>query len=147
MSWGTCYKSSNNIHFNFPPLMNDSRNYSNYEAGASLDNKLKNEANIKTNSDYRKYLQNNADTIIKNNQLSACDECSTCPFFNKISETLPTTKPYIFDSILSEDKPYGYETSDLKNIYLTRQSLDAQMHAPQFIIPSKESNETKENKE
>ena len=52
MSWGTCYKSSNNIHFNFPPLMNDSRNYSSYEAGASLDNKLKNEANIKTNSDY-----------------------------------------------------------------------------------------------
>ena len=55
MSWGTCYKSSNNIHFNFPPLMNDSRNYSSYEVGASLDNKLKKEANIKTNSDYRKY--------------------------------------------------------------------------------------------
>ena len=28
MTWGTCYNGSNNIHFNFPPFMNDSRNYS-----------------------------------------------------------------------------------------------------------------------
>ena len=42
MSWGTCYKTANNIYFNYPPLMNDSRNISNYEFGASLDNKLKN---------------------------------------------------------------------------------------------------------
>ena len=138
MSWGTCYKGSNNIHFNFPPLMNDGRNYSNYEAGASLDNKLKKEANIITNSDYRKYLQNNADSIIKNNQLSACDECSTCPYYSITNQNLSTTKPYIFDSIVSNDQPYGYETSDLKNIYLSKQVLEAQMHAPRFRIPNEE---------
>lgn len=138
MSWGTCYKGSNNIHFNFPPLMNDGRNYSNYEVGACLDNKLKQEANIKTNSDYRKYLQNNADSIIKNNQLSACDECSTCPYYSVTTQNLPTTKPYIFDSIVSDDQPYGYETSDLKNIYLSKQVLEAQMHAPRFRIPNEE---------
>ena len=138
MSWGTCYKGSNNIHFNFPPFMNDGRNYSNYEPGASLDNKLKKEANIKTNSDYRKYLQNNADLIIKNNQLSACDECSTCPYFSSTNVNLPITKPYIFDSIISDDQPFGYETSDLKNIYLSKQVLEAQMHAPRFRIPNEE---------
>ena len=26
MSWGTCYSGSNNIHFNFPAIMDDSRN-------------------------------------------------------------------------------------------------------------------------
>ena len=97
MSWGTCYKGSNNIHFNFPPLMDDGRNYSNYEAGASLDNKLKEKADIKTNTDYRKYLQTNADSIIKNNQLSACGECTTCPYFSGPVQDLPNTKPYIFN--------------------------------------------------
>ena len=68
MSWGTCYKGSNNIHFNFPPLMNDGRNFSSYEPGAEFDKALKDKANIKSNSDYRRYLQTNADSIIKNNQ-------------------------------------------------------------------------------
>ena len=138
MSWGTCYKGSNNIHFNFPPIMNDGRNYSNYQVGASLDNKLKKNANIKTNSDYRKYLQNNADSIIKNNQLNACNECSTCPYYSSSNQNLPITKPYIFDSIVSDDQPYGYETSDLKNIYLSKQILEAQMHAHRFKIQNKE---------
>ena len=41
MSWGTCYSGSNNIHFNFPAFMDDGRNFSNYEAGATLDNIIK----------------------------------------------------------------------------------------------------------
>ena len=57
MSWGTCYKGSNNIHFNFPPLMNDSRNVSNYQPGALLDENIKKQASISTNSDYRLYLK------------------------------------------------------------------------------------------
>ena len=36
---------SNNIHL-FPPLMNDSRNVSNYEPGAALDDKIKKQNNI-----------------------------------------------------------------------------------------------------
>lgn len=137
MTWGTCYKGSNNIHFNFPPIMDDGRNFSNYEVGASLDNKLKQNANIKTNSEYRKYLQINADSIIKNNQLTACDECCTTPFFSKNSGNLTTTKPYIFDTILSDNQPYGYETSDLKSLYVSRQMLEAQLHAPRFELVDK----------
>tara|TARA_Y100000741_G_C18206757_1_gene539961 strand:+ start:685 stop:1104 length:420 start_codon:yes stop_codon:yes gene_type:complete len=136
MTWGTCYKGSNNIHFNYPPIMNDGRNYSNYETGANLDNKLKKNANIETNSDYRKYLQTNADSIIKNNQLSACSETTTNPYFSGNIQNLSYTKPYIFNSILSKDQPFGYEDSDLKNIYLSKQVLEAQMHAPRFRIPN-----------
>ena len=140
MTWGTCYKGSNNIHFNYPPLMNDGRNYSNYEAGASLDNKLKKNANIENNSDYRKYLQTNADLIIKNNQLTACHECSVCPYYLNSNKNLSNTQPYIFDSIVSNDQPFGYESSDLKNIYLSQQVLNAEIHAPRFIISKKENN-------
>jgi hypothetical protein len=133
MSWGTCYSGSNNIHFNFPPLMEDSRLFSNYYSSALNDSVFQNNKNIKNNSDYRKYLQVNADTIIKNNQYISCIECGTTS--NNISEPLVSNKtPYIFNSILSRDQPYGYETSDLKNIYLSKQQLDAQKHVSKYII-------------
>lgn len=135
MSWGTCYNGSNNIHFNFPPLMNDSRLFSNYQSFASIDNTIKNKSNIKTNTEYRYYLQKNADNIIKNNQLKACDECSNCPYTkNNLLNLEKTNSPYIFDSILSNDQPYGYENSDLKNIYLSRQQLNSQLYIPTFTI-------------
>jgi len=133
MSWGTCYSGSNNIHFNSPPLMNDSRLFSNYYSSALNDSVFQNNKNIKNNSDYRKYLQVNADTIIKNNQYISCIECGTTS--NNTSEPLVSNKtPYIFNSILSRDQPYGYETSDLKNIYLSKQQLDAQKHVSKYII-------------
>jgi len=136
MSWGTCYSGSNNIHFNFPPLMNDSRLFSNYYSSALNDSVFQNNKNIKNNSDYRKYLQVNADTIIKNNQYISCIECGTTS--NNTSEPLVSNKtPYIFNSILSRDQPYGYETSDLKNIYLSKQQLDAQKHVSKYIINAK----------
>lgn len=137
MSWGTCYKGSNNVHFNFPPLMDDGRNFSNYETSPSFDNKLKEKANITTNSDYRAYLQSNADSIIKNNQLNACDDCAYCPYASTNTNTntnANTATPYIFNSTLSNDQPHGYETSDLKNIYLSRQQLESKMYAPRIEV-------------
>jgi hypothetical protein len=133
MSWGTCYKGSNNIHFNFPPLMMDGRNFSSYEMAPAQDTILKERANIKTNSDYRRYLQTNADSIIKNNQLGACDECGVCPYYNS-SDNQTSSTPYIFNSSVSNDQPHGYESSDLKNIYLSAQQLNTQKHIPRFQI-------------
>ena len=131
MSWATSYKASNNIHFNFPPLMNDSRNYSHYQPGTDLDKKIKEEENIKTNSDYRKYLQQNSEEIIKQNNFNALQNISANVSKNNNYEF---TQPYIFDSILSNDQPFGYENSDLKNIYLSRQVLESKMHAPRFNL-------------
>lgn len=140
MTFGPCYNENDTVknQFNFAPIIDDVRNYSNYEPGGSLDNKLKNSANITNNSQYRRYLQTNADSIIKNNQLSACDECCNTPFFSNNSDGMVTTKPYIFDSILSDNQPYGYETSDLKNVFISRQMLQAQLHTPRFKLPDSE---------
>ena len=135
MSWGTCYSGSNNIHFNFPPMMDDGRQYTSYNSSVALDNIIKEKSNVKTNSDYRKYLQNNADNIIKNNQINACNQCSSCPYINNNKEILKTSNnPYIFSNILTNDQPFGYENSDLKNIYLSRNKLQAQLFTPQIQI-------------
>lgn len=120
MSWGTCYAGSNNIHFNFPPLMNDGRNFASWKSDANLNNEIKNNANIKSNTDYRQYLIKNADYIIKLNQKEACNQCGCCISYNgnRISNT-----PYLYNSCLSNDQPFGYENSDLKKLYLSREQL------------------------
>ena len=42
MSWGTCYSGSNNIHFDFPPIMSDGRNFSKWQPGAKINEELRN---------------------------------------------------------------------------------------------------------
>ena len=68
MSWGTCYSGSNNIHFDYPPIMMDGRNFADWQPGAVINERIRQDAHIKSNADYRKYLTNNADNIIKYNQ-------------------------------------------------------------------------------
>jgi hypothetical protein len=128
MSWATCYAGSNNIHFDFPPIMTDGRNYAKWQPGAVINEQIRQENNIKTNWQYRQYLTTNADAIIKSNQLDACDECCYCPAL-RTGESVPNT-PFLYKSCMEKSQPYGYENSDLKNVYLTSYQLQARMVAP-----------------
>jgi hypothetical protein len=38
--------------------------------------------------------------------------------------------PFVFASALDSSQPFGYETSDLKNMYLSRNELQSRMSAP-----------------
>ena len=131
MSWDTCYTGSNNIHFNFPPIMADGRNFASWQPGAIVNEKIRQESGIKTNWMYRKYLIENADQIIKHNQLSACDDCCACPA--KYGDNQPiSNNPFLYKSCSDATKPFGYENSDLKNMYLTSFDLQARMVTPLF---------------
>ena len=128
MSWGTCYAGSNNIHFDFPPIMSDGRNYAKWQPGAAINQQIREDNNIKTNWQYRQYLTTHADAIIKSNQLEACDECCYCPAL-RTGESVPNS-PFLYKSCMERSQPYGYENSDLKNVYLTSYQLQARMVAP-----------------
>jgi len=128
MSWGTCYAGSNNIHFDFPPIMTDGRNYSKWQPGAQINEEIRKENNIKSNWQYRKYLTENADAVIRSNQLEACDECCYCPAL-RTGEPISNT-PFLYKSCMEKSQPYGYENSDLKNVYLSSYQLQARMVAP-----------------
>ena len=122
MSWGTCYSGSNNIHFNSPPIMHDGRNYATWQSGATINENLRKEKKITHNWEYRKYLIDNADTIIKSNQKNACDNCSNCSL--EVNEVKNTQTPFLYNAASNKKtQPYGYENSDLKNLYLSRQEL------------------------
>ena len=140
MSWGTCYSGSNNIHFDYPAIMSDGRNYANWLPGAAINEKIRKDEGIKSNWDYRRYLTQNADTIIKNNQIAACDECcsiNTNEVLEQGQNQLPkgmyvqSQTPYLYKSCSDNSKPnYGYQESDLKNMYASRVNLQSRMITP-----------------
>jgi len=129
MSWGTCYSSSNNIHFDFPPIMSDGRNYASWQPGSTTNQAIREKEGIINNSQYRKYLITNADKIIKNNQLEACDHCSSSTSQFGSGKQMSVT-PFLYDTLHGNSKPYGYESSDLKNVYLTRKQLQSRQVTP-----------------
>jgi len=135
MSWGTCYAGSNNIHFNFPPIMDDGRNYASWAPDAYMNQQIKDEANIKSNWNYRLYLQTNAAEIMRYNTSEACYALGTSPNYSSmLPNTLPGS-PYVFGCEPDSNNPsYGYQTSDLKNPYLSREQLYSKMISPS--IPS-----------
>ena len=120
-----CYNGSNNQYYNYPPFMNDGRNFTYLRPEAIINENIREKQHITTNWNYRKYLQENSNKIIEVNQLMACDECSACPFYNtgKI-----TNIPFLYNG--SQEKPVGYETSDLKEIYLSKEMLESRMSVP-----------------
>lgn len=148
MSWGTCYSGSNNIHYDFPAIMNDGRNYANWLPGAAINEQIRKDAGISTNWQYRRYLTEKADTIIRNNQVAACDECCALPretYGNNTNEvpqgqTQPVLNrqmyvqpqvPYLYKSCADNTRPrYGYEGSDLKDMYTSKIQLQSRMITP-----------------
>lgn len=133
MSWGTCYSGSNNIHFDFPPIMQDGRNYANWQPGGALNEGIRKDNQIHSNWSYRKFLTENADNIIRQNQSTACDDCCVCPakFGNPINQPSNNT-PFLYQSCTDNSQPFGYENSDLKNLYLSDVQLQGRMVTPVF---------------
>lgn len=128
MSWGSCESGSNNVHFDFPPIMADGRNYATWQPGAVINQKIREENNIKSNFDYRSFMTKNADAIIAANQMEACNRCCSCPANPNASKT-PNT-PFLYKSCVDNATPFGYETSDLKQGYLSAYQLECRLMAP-----------------
>ena len=122
MSWATCYSGSNNIHFNAPPIMSDSRLYTSFNPSCNLNSNLRKQLDIKTNYEYRQWLIHNGNSVREANYKLAKNENSGCI---EAARNFKTNNKYLFQSCLDSSKPFGYEQSDLKNMYLTRNQLQA----------------------
>ena len=126
MSWATCYSGSNNIHFNVAPMMSDGRMFTMFNPSCNANTKLRNNLNITNNYDYRQWLINNGNTIREKNLQLAKNENSECI---EAARNIKTNDKYLFQGCADNSKPFGYESSDLKNLYLTRNQLKARTNA------------------
>ena len=132
MSWGTCFSGSNNIHFDFPPIMQDGRNYSSYQPEAVVNERIQQENQINSNWKYRQFLTNNGVRIMNMNNQEACYTLGLSPHV-RTDATPSSNVPFIYKSTFDTSKPgYGYSSSDLKNPYISRQELQARLVSPSF---------------
>ena len=130
MSWATCYSGSNNIHFNFPPIMMDGRNFASWQPDAEINQRIQRQEGIKSNWSYRRYLQQNGLKIMQYNTSEACYDLGLDPHF-QTEKTPSSNVPYQFRSTFDTSKPgFGYCNSDLKNPYLTAEQLNARLISP-----------------
>ena len=75
--WAKNYSSSHNVYFDFPPLMNDGRNFSGWQPGNAVNESIRRAEGITTNWDYRRYLTHNAEKIM-DNEFAVLKENNTC---------------------------------------------------------------------
>lgn len=110
-----CISGSNNIHYDFPPIMADGRNFASWQRANTMDETIRIHEKIKSNNDYRAYLQVNAESIMKLNHSQAIQQCSV----QKTPGTPVPNHPFLYQSFLDQSKPFGYEDSDLKSRFLS----------------------------
>lgn len=130
MSWATCYSGSNNINFNFPPIMTDGRNYASWQPDAVVNQRIQIKEGIQSNWAYRQFLQKNGVQIMNYNSKETCYELGLDPHFH--SDRTPSSNvPYTFKGTFDTATPgFGYCNSDLKNPYLSREQLNSRLVSP-----------------
>ena len=143
--WAQAYSASNNIHHNFPPIMSDGRIYSSYQPQAQVNDNLRERENIQSNWEYRRYLTDNADSVAKFNSLEAANSLGlpTTPL-NSSGGTNNT--PFLFQSTNDLNRPvFGYNNSNLKSPYLSREQLQSKLISPVVKINNNNSNNNSNN--
>jgi hypothetical protein len=83
------------------------------------------------NNEYRQYLIKNTNSIMQNN----CNQVQTQNYIknhsqSKIQMEITISYPYLFNGIHDDKRPYGYETSYPKELYLSQQQIDNQKRIP-----------------
>jgi len=127
----------NNQQPNFPPFMSDGRTLvASWQPGTVVDDDILHKSNIQSNWQYRRYLSKHGDDIRKMLLDDALQDIgytirNVNPEYNQTFSS-----PYIFSFTDPIPSKFRFQ-SDLKNIYLTREQMQAQQVIPSINIASK----------
>ena len=125
---------TNNLYPEFPPFMADGRStIASYQPEAILNANLIKQNGIQSNWQYRKFLTENSQMILKQNFREACNDVGYFERFlpGEMGNNDPITHvPFQYSSYLQTSHPEGYSNSDLKDMYLSREQLDARRFSP-----------------
>ena len=133
---------THNLYKDYPPMMSDGRVISaSFQPEAIVNNNLVKLFGVTSNWQYRQYLTNNADGIIKQNLAETMNDIGYIARYAQAPET-PYRPPYTYNSYLDRTNVPGFEQSDLKELYFSKEELNARKVAPaitqeQLIASSK----------
>jgi hypothetical protein len=123
---------ANSKYNGFPPLMSDGRTVTaSYQPEAVLNEHLLREIGVESNWQYRNYLTKNAKEIMKYNCIQTSTDSGYLKRYADLGSSTYST-PFVYPTFDNKQKPTGYEGSDLKELYLTRDQLQARMIAPEI---------------
>lgn len=103
-----------------PGVVSDGRLFTNYCSDAMVGEEIKKQNGLTSNEEYRRYLVQNTETIMKSNFDNMSKENDT-PYKH---DQYDYGQPHLYKSVQDEDKPYGYQDTSTKQMYLSRQQLD-----------------------
>lgn len=123
---------TNNKYDSVPPLMSDGRALqAAYQPLDVANMAWVKTSGVKTNWEYRKYLTANALDIMRQNYLESSNDCGYVARFADVAGyTSPMT--YTGQNETAIRSSNGYEASDLKELYLSREQLNARMVAQEL---------------
>lgn len=125
--------NTNNMYPKFPPMMADGRSaISSWQPESAVNDKLIKTNDIKSNWEYRKYLSQHGYQIMEYNFRETCNDTGyhiITPELDKKSPPMVDV-PYNYASYSDNTHPPGYQDSDLKQIYLSREQLNSRKVAP-----------------
>jgi len=119
--------NTNNRFPNFPPIMADGRAViSSWQPEAVINDRIIKDNDIKSNWQYRRFISKNANAILANNMNQACNDTG---YSVSQLNTIQQKTPYLYKSI-DDTTTNVFGNSDLKELYLSRERLDARKIAP-----------------
>lgn len=121
---------THNLYKDFPPMMNDGRVIvASWQPEAIVNNNLLKTTGITSNWHYRQYLTNNAHGIMKQNLAETMNDIGYIARYAQAPVT-PYSTPYKYKSYLDNTTPNGYENSNLKELYFSKEELNARKVSP-----------------
>jgi len=104
----------------FPPFI----------VGSQENNMIRNAEGINSSWKYRRYLQNNAKTIMEYNNTLVMNEFNASNHYSNNQNS--ANIPFLYKSSLETTQPFGYENSDLKQAYLAKKQAQVLKRAPEI---------------
>ena len=135
---------TNNQYKEFPPMMADGRSLvSSWTPDATINEGIIEHNQIRSNWQYRKFLQSNAAQLREYNfRETANDTGHVAIAGSSRASTIMSSgnedggnknHPYMYQSFTDTARPNGYESSDLKEVYLTKEQTNSRKVAPYFV--------------
>ena len=113
--------------------MNDGRAYTNFESSSTITQKIMKNNSISNNEEYRRFMTKNASSIMAQNKIS--NEVQSYKYVPNndpnhfiLKPVEDKNHPHLYDSVMDQMHPYGYETNPVKSQYLSRETLNARVH-------------------
>jgi len=121
---------THNLYKDYPPIMQDGRVIvASWQPEAIVNNNLVKMAGVSSNWRYRRYLTHNANGIRSQNTAETMNDIGYVERYAQ-SPQAPYTPHYKYKSYLDNATPTGYEESDLKSLYFSKEELNARKVSP-----------------